>query len=61
MRLFFLALPLLCASGKDKKMKTLKEFDYDLWAIEEKGKKRYFARDKATGEEAVMTNEVMRS
>ena len=60
MRLFFLALPLLCASGKDKKMKTLKEFDYDLWAIEENGKKRYFARVKATGEEAEITIEVMR-
>ena len=32
-------------------MKTLKEFDYDLWAIEENGRKRYFARIKATGEE----------
>lgn len=41
-------------------MKTLKEFDYDLWAIEENGKKRYFARVKATGEEAEITIEVMR-
>ena len=32
-------------------MKTLKEFDYDLWAIEENERKRYFARIKATGEE----------
>ena len=35
-------------------MKTLKEFDYDLWAIEENGRKRYFARIKATGEETVV-------
>ena len=41
-------------------MKTLREFDYDLWAIEENGKKRYFARVKATGEETEITLEVMR-
>ena len=41
-------------------MKTLKEFDYDLWAIEENGGKRYFARIKATGEEAEVSLEVMR-
>ena len=41
-------------------MKTLKEFDYDLWAIEENGRKRYFARIKATGEEAEVSLEVMR-
>ena len=41
-------------------MKTLKEFDYDLWAIEENGKKRYFARVKATGEETEISIEVMR-
>ena len=32
-------------------MKTLREFDYDLWAVMDNGKKRYFARIKATGEE----------
>ncbi len=41
-------------------MKTLKEFDYDLWAIEENGKKRYFARVKATGEETEIDIKVMR-
>lgn len=41
-------------------MKTLKEFDYDLWAIEKNGKKRYFARVKATGEETEVSLEVMR-
>lgn len=41
-------------------MKTLKEFDYDLWAIEENGGKRYFARIKATGEETEVSLEVMR-
>jgi hypothetical protein len=44
----------------DHGMKTLKEFDYDLWAIEENGRKRYFARIKATGEEAEVSLEVMR-
>lgn len=41
-------------------MKTLKEFDYDLWAIEENGQKRYFARVKATHEETEISLEVMR-
>ena len=41
-------------------MKTLKEFDYDLWAIEENGRKRYFARIKATGEETEVSLEEMR-
>ncbi|HHU06770.1 MAG TPA: sigma-70 family RNA polymerase sigma factor [Clostridiaceae bacterium] len=41
-------------------MKTLKDFDYDLWAIEENGKKRYFARVKATGEETEIDLNVMR-
>ena len=41
-------------------MKTLHEFDYDLWAIAENGKKRYFARIKATGEETEVSLEVMR-
>ena len=41
-------------------MKTLKEFDYDLWAIEENGRKRYFAGIKATGEETEVSLEVMR-
>ena len=31
-------------------MKTLKEFDYDLWAIEENGRKRYFARMDTTAD-----------
>ena len=41
-------------------MKTLREFDYDLWATEENGRKRYFARVKATGEESEISIEVMR-
>ena len=40
-------------------MKTLKEFDYDLWAIEENGRKRYFARIKATGEETEVSLEAV--
>ena len=32
-------------------MKTIKEFDYDLWAVDVEGKKQYFCRVKATGEE----------
>lgn len=31
-------------------MKTLKEFDYDLWTTNEDGRKKYFARVKNTGE-----------
>lgn len=41
-------------------MKTLREFDYDLWAIVDNGRKRYFARVKATGEETEITLDVMR-
>jgi len=41
-------------------MKTLHEFDYELWAIEDNGKKRYFARIKATGEETDVSLKVMR-
>ncbi len=41
-------------------MKTLKEFDYDLWAAEENGSKRYYARIKTTGEESEISLEVMR-
>lgn len=41
-------------------MKTLKKFDYDLWAIEESGVKRFFARVKATGEETEISLELMR-
>lgn len=41
-------------------MKTLHEFDYELWAIEDNGKKRYFARIKATGEETEVSLKVMR-
>ena len=40
-------------------MKTLKELDYDLWAIEANGRKRYFARIKATGEEAEVSLEAV--
>ena len=41
-------------------MKTLKEFDYDLWTVEESERKRYFARVKATKEETEISLEVMR-
>ena len=41
-------------------MKTLKEFDYDLWATEENGRKRYFARVKAPHEETEISLEAMR-
>lgn len=41
-------------------MKTLKDFDYDLWTVEESGRKRYFARVKATKEETEISLEVMR-
>ncbi len=41
-------------------MKTLKEFDYDLWTTNEDGKKRYFARVKKTGEVTEISLEVRR-
>ncbi len=41
-------------------MKTIKEFDYDLWAIEENGVKRYFVRVKQTGEESEISHDVMK-
>lgn len=41
-------------------MKTLKDFDYDLWTVEESERKRYFARVKATKEETEISLEVMR-
>lgn len=42
-------------------MRTMKEFDYDLWAIDVKGKKHYFCRVKATGEECEIDLECMRA
>ena len=43
-------------------MKTLKDFDYDLWAIEENGKKRYFARVcQVTGKKPITGNKVSHS
>ena len=41
-------------------MKTIKEFDYDLWAVDVEGKKQYFCRAKATGEECEISLECMR-
>lgn len=41
-------------------MKTIREFDYDLWAIDENGRKRFYVRVKETGEETEVTQEVMR-
>lgn len=41
-------------------MKTIKEFDYDLWAVDVEGKKQYFCRVKATGEECEISLECMR-
>lgn len=41
-------------------MKTIKEFDYDLWAIEENGEKKYFSRVKSTGEESEISHDVMK-
>lgn len=40
-------------------MKTLKEFDYDLWATEDGAVKRYWIRVKATGEVSEVSKEVM--
>lgn len=41
-------------------MKTLKEFDYDLWTTNEAGRKKYFARVKNTGEVTEISLEVRR-
>ena len=41
-------------------MKTIKGFDYDLWAIDVNGKKQYFCRVKTTGEECEISLECMR-
>ena len=58
---FFLVLPLLRASGKDKTMKRIPktpiEFDYDLWTTED-GK--CMVRVKLTGEVTEVDREVMK-
>ena len=41
-------------------MKTIKEFDYDLWAVEKNKTKKYFVRVKATGEVSEVSHEVMK-
>lgn len=41
-------------------MKIIREFDYDLWAINDNGRKRFYVRVKETGEEAEVSQEVMR-
>ncbi len=41
-------------------MRTIDQFDYDLWATEIEGKKQYFCRVKATGEECEINLECMR-
>lgn len=41
-------------------MKTLPEFEYDLWAITENDEKRFYARVKATGEVTEISIDVMR-
>ena len=41
-------------------MKTIREFDYDLWTTNEDGRKRYFARVKKTGEVTEISLEVRR-
>ena len=62
MRLFCcLALPRLCAGGKDKTMsipKTPIEFDYDLWTTEDG---RCMVRVKATGEITEVERSVMQA
>ena len=62
MRLFFLVLPWLHASGKDETMKripkTPAEFDYDLWTTED-GK--CMVRVKATGETVEVDRGVMKA
>lgn len=41
-------------------MKTLPEFEYDLWAITENDEKRFYARVKASGEVTEISIDVMR-
>ena len=41
-------------------MKTLKEFDYDLWTTEEDSVKHYWVRVKATSEVSEVSHEVMK-
>ncbi len=41
-------------------MKTLKEFDYDLWTTEEDSVKHYWTRVKTTGEVSEVSHEVMK-
>ena len=41
-------------------MKTLKDFDYNLWATEENGIKKYYVRTKTTGEVTEADAGVMR-
>lgn len=41
-------------------MKTLKDFDYDLWTTEENGIKKYYVRAKTTGEVTEVDAGVMR-
>ena len=58
MRLFF-CLSAVPHSGKDKKMKALRNFDYDLWTTEEGQEKKYWIRVKATGEVTQVSHEVI--
>ena len=57
MRLLFHLSGLSVASGKDREMKTPKEFDYDLWIAEDG---RYMVRVKATREECAVSQAVFR-
>lgn len=41
-------------------MKTLKDFDYNLWTTEENGIKKYYVRTKTTGEVTEVDAGVMR-
>ena len=41
-------------------MKTLKEFEYDLWTSKDAAGKHYWARVKATGESCELSLEVMK-
>lgn len=56
-RLHFSSFCLPAASGKDKEMKTPKEFDYDLWIAEDG---QYMVRVKATREMCAVSQEVFR-
>lgn len=57
MRLLFHLSGLSVASGKDREMKTPKEFGYDLWIAEDG---RYMVRVKATREECAVSQAVFR-